>query len=337
MPSSPPSPIMSVDDPSSSSSQDDAAPSPYAADSTLATCAANALAQTSLSVETINAITTMVAAAMQQPNFPSTTDRNASPQSIIRLTNWSDLPELKLSVKRDIDAWFVQFESKLKAHGIFEDKYLGFFDACPRVSPDIKTKFLSDSQTYAALRMNVLREYGPLFPETFFINLMYKIRGNTREPIKEELQKLKVLHNRVMRDLHRHHTLTDADLIYPFINAFPEDSQQALLTTLIGASRDQNPLEFLFMHAPTNTIEMNTTLCRMEQGKTDSPTASSIAPQTATPPTDTTETVQDAFFCSHGARPSEIPTSEENVQLIPRSTQCYITVSVLLFSMRYDV
>ena len=53
---------------------------------------------------------------------------------------------------------------------------------------------------YAATRRWVLKEHGPLNPVRHFLSMLYRVRGEERDKIREELQNLLVLYSRAAVD-----------------------------------------------------------------------------------------------------------------------------------------
>ena len=72
---------------------------------------------------------------------------------------------------------------------------------------------------YAAARRWVLKEHGPLDPVGHFRWLMYAVRGETRDTVRQELENLLALHNRAAADANGQ-PWSKYELIHPFIHAF---------------------------------------------------------------------------------------------------------------------
>jgi hypothetical protein len=76
------------------------------------------------------------------------------------------------------------------------------------------------------------------------------VKGTTREEVLEKLEDARALHNRAARMAGKHEW-DDGDLLYPFVNAFPEAVATKLRQEMATAIRNGNPLQELVSRAPS--------------------------------------------------------------------------------------
>ena len=164
---------------------------------------------------------------------------------------WNDFPKWPGKCDR-IDAWFQNLEAKLKAGRIPEDKWAGKLMECPKIGDELKRRLngLQD-HTYEGIRKHCLAIYGPVDPVGYFRSQIYSVKGTNREDVMEKLEDARALHNRAARMETGRAEWDDRDLLYPFINAFPEEVATKLRQELAGAIRNGNPLQELVSRAPS--------------------------------------------------------------------------------------
>lgn len=174
--------------------------------------------------------------------------------------NWTGFQMFNLSDKK-MDNWFSSFESRLLSAEIPKSAWGKKFIECPKVPEDLRIHLREkmDAETgrpivadYEAIRKHILGVYGPMHPMGYFSSLLWKVQGNNKEDVLRELRDIRILYNRAARDAKRP-VFNDADLLYPFIKAFPEE-QQAKLEEFLGEALRRPEDEQLFMlsqHAPS--------------------------------------------------------------------------------------
>ena len=119
--------------------------------------------------------------------FHLSCERELSP-----LNTWvPGLPSLDTTKPSGVDAWFLKFESRMKAAQVAVSLWAEKVEECPRVPQSIKTRLPCEALTdYAATRLWVLKEHGPLNPVGHFRAMIYKVRGETRDTVREETRTL---------------------------------------------------------------------------------------------------------------------------------------------------
>lgn len=165
--------------------------------------------------------------------------------------NWGQLPKLDLSNGSELDSWFLSFEARMTAARILEENWPLRFLECPMVDEDIKVRVrLLLPGTYQEVRRTLLKEHGPIDPVNFFRLELYRVRGNSREEVREALMKILTKLNRAADD-DRREQLLPRDLCYPFMNAFPQGVKAALERQFALAFAQADPFEHLFRLAPS--------------------------------------------------------------------------------------
>lgn len=134
--------------------------------------------------------------------------------------SWAGFPKLDLSQADRIDSWFLSFEARMQAARVNEDNWMARFLECPEVDESIKARVRSDEAfSYRDLRRTLLQEHGPIDPVNYYRRALTKVKGSSREDIREQLIELYIKHNRSCLDEGRE-VLQMKDLCYPFIEAF---------------------------------------------------------------------------------------------------------------------
>lgn len=163
---------------------------------------------------------------------------------------------LDTSKAEDIDAWFVAFETKMRAARIPEARFLEKLEECTKVPQEVKSAAASQDPplaTYAMWRDYLLKTHGPLDPVGYFRAKFYGVRGTGREEIRKQLESFLTLHNRAAKD-HGKAVCSKQDLIYPFMQAFPHDVSQRIQGQLAYAMATEDPFETLFRTAPSANV-----------------------------------------------------------------------------------
>ena len=175
---------------------------------------------------------------------------------------WNDFPKWPGKCDR-IDAWFQSMEAKLKAARIPEEKWASKLMECPKVGDELKRRLAGlPDPSYKGIRMHCLQIYGPVDPVGYFRSQIFSVKGTTREDVMDKLEDARALHNRAAR-LEGKHEWEDGDLLYPFINAFPEEVATKLKQELASAIRNGSPLQELVSRAPSvgdSAVEENKVL-----------------------------------------------------------------------------
>lgn len=165
--------------------------------------------------------------------------------------NWTNMPKLDLSTGAEIDNWFISFEARMAAAHAVEENWASRFIECPFVDESIKAKARSiEPMTYRMIRAVLLGEHGPVDPVNFYRRELYKVRGTSREEVREKLVMIQTIHNRAAEDEAKQ-KLVDRDLCYPFINSFPVEIREELEQKLALVFAQKEPFEQLFRLAPT--------------------------------------------------------------------------------------
>ena len=165
--------------------------------------------------------------------------------------SWAHFPKLDLSDSEELDSWFLSFETRMRAGRILEEAWLEKFLECPEVDESIKARIRSfEVASYADLRRLLLKEHGPIDPRNYYRRAMYRLKGSTREEVREGLVKLFIKHNRACRDEGREE-MAMQDLCYPFVEAFPLPTRKHLEKQLALVFPLQDPFEHLCRQAPT--------------------------------------------------------------------------------------
>ena len=183
---------------------------------------------------------------------PQPAQAPSAPQVTVleKALSWTDFPKWPGKCDR-VDAWFQSLEAKLKASRIPEEKWASKLMECPKIGDELKRRLagLEDS-TYEGIRRHCLSTYGPVDPVGFFRSQMFSVKGTTREEVMEKLEDARALHNRAAR-LAKKTEWEDEDLLYPFVNAFPEAIATKLRQEMASAIRNGNPLQELVSRAPS--------------------------------------------------------------------------------------
>ena len=196
----------------------------------------------------------------QAPAQPTSAPHFVRKEMVAGPVAWSDLPSLDTTKPSGVDAWFLKFESRMKAAQVAVSLWAEKFEECPRVPQSIKTRLPGEALTdYAATRLWVLKEHGPLNPVGHFRAMIYKVRGETRDTVREELEHLLVLYNRAANDTNVPQW-SKFDLIHPFIDAFPAETSRVLSRDLAFALAHEDPFEQLFHRAPQDALSSDSIL-----------------------------------------------------------------------------
>ena len=165
--------------------------------------------------------------------------------------SWSNFPKLDLSEADKLESWFLSFEARMQAGRVPEENWMGRFLECPEIDESVKARVRSfEVKTYQELRLALLKEHGPIDPINFYRRAMYRVKGVTREEIREQLIDLFIKHNRACFDEGRE-VLRLKDLCYPFINAFSSTVRHDLEQKLALVFAQVEPFEHLFRMAPS--------------------------------------------------------------------------------------
>lgn len=100
------------------------------------------------------------------------------------------------------------------------------------------------------IRLQILREHGPIDPVNYFKRELYRVRGTTAEDVRETLLKLLTLHNRAAKD-YGVEALQEKDLCYPFLEAFPLNIRATLERQLALIFAQDQPFQHLYRLAPS--------------------------------------------------------------------------------------
>lgn len=172
-------------------------------------------------------------------------------KSIVRTSGvkWGNFPEFP---GRDdyLDAWFVAFESLMLSHRIAETEWVEKFVESDKVGYEYKRRITDLKEpNYKDVRKHLLEVYGPACPLGFHRRALYNVRGTSREEVTSKLYDRLTLYNRAARDEGREEW-TDKDLLYPFVDAFPEAVAKNLRCTIDQALLSTNPYRDLSSRAP---------------------------------------------------------------------------------------
>ena len=194
------------------------------------------------------AVTTAVRAERQVTIIPP--PQAPSIAVVEKAMSWVDFPKWPGKCDR-VDAWFQSLEAKFKAARIKEDKWASKLMECPKIGDELKRRLAGlEDPSYEGVRKHCLETYGPVDPVGFFRSQIYSVKGSTREEVLEKLEDARALHNRAARMVGRHEW-EDSDLLYPFVNAFPEAVATKLRQEMASASRNGSPLQELVSKAPS--------------------------------------------------------------------------------------
>ena len=196
--------------------------------------------------------------------------------------NWRDMALLDVAKPGEVDKWFVNFEVKLKAARVPEEVWVEKFEECPCVPQAVKVVVGGEEDaSYANIRKRVLKEFGPKLPVGYFRQRITHVKGTTREVVRKELEELLQLYNRACRDAGIAE-YTKADLLYPFIGAFPEKVSADLMRDLGLVASLPDPFEQLFFRAPTELTSPGALLAAVEDTPAPITQPPVAAPDTAT-------------------------------------------------------
>lgn len=187
--------------------------------------------------------------------------------------SWTGLHTLVLTDTSRLDAWFVTFETNMKASWIPEKFWVKKFLECPHVSEGIKAQSQtlidkSPNVTYSQLWTFFMKQYGPKCACEYYRSQIRKIKGTFAEDIRDRMTQLMVLHNR-SRVLENYESvfLTTDHLCYDFVEAFPEETQKQLRVELRHCFSQPDAFHYLMTKAPSmpeeskNTEERLAKLC----------------------------------------------------------------------------
>ena len=197
-------------------------------------------------------ITAAVTTAVQAERVILTEEQRQAPQIAVieRALSWTDFPKWPGKCDR-VDAWFQSLEAKFKASRIPEEKWASKLMECPKIGDELKRRLAGlEDPTYEGIRRHCLNTYGPVDPVGFFRSEIYSVKGTTREDVLGKLEDARALHNRAARMAGKHEW-EDDDLLYPFVNAFPEAIATKLRQEMASAIRNGNPLQELVSRAPS--------------------------------------------------------------------------------------
>ena len=165
--------------------------------------------------------------------------------------SWSNFPKLDLSEADKLESWFLSFEARMQAARAPEENWMARFLECPEIDESVKARVRSfEVTTYQELRLTLLKEHGPIDPINYYRRAMYRVKGVSREEIREQLIDLFIKHNRACFDEGRE-ALRLKDLCYPFINAFSATIRHDLEQKLALVFAQVEPFEHLFRMAPS--------------------------------------------------------------------------------------
>jgi hypothetical protein len=187
-------------------------------------------------------IAAAVATAVQAERVVTATEAPPAPQIAVveKALSWTDFPKWPGKCDR-VDAWFQSLEAKLKAARIPEEKWASKLMECPKMGDELKRRLAGlEDPSYGGIRKYCLGTYGPVDPVGYFRSQIYSVKGTTREEVMEKLEDARALHNRAAR-LAGKHEWEDEDLLYPFVNAFPEAVATKLRQEMASAIRNGNP------------------------------------------------------------------------------------------------
>lgn len=119
---------------------------------------------------------------------------------------------------------------------------------------DIRDAKGNELTGYQLIRRFLLLKDGPIYPTGYFMDRIHSVQGNAQEDVSEALEKWFCLYNRAAQD-EGHPPLVRQQLMYPFIRAFPLETQEILRRELRSAMRSGDPLQYLGDKAPTRPGE----------------------------------------------------------------------------------
>ena len=169
--------------------------------------------------------------------------------------NWSQMPKLDLARPGELDFWFISLEGRLRAAQVPEPHWAEKVMECPGVDESIKMRIRQlPSMEYGLIRQSILKEHGPIDPMGFFLRAIHRVKGTYREEIREQLTRLLTVYNRAAADDERS-GLTQRDLCYPFLDAFPATVGRQLEQQLALVFVQDDPFEHLFRLSPARPAE----------------------------------------------------------------------------------
>lgn len=179
--------------------------------------------------------------------------RGAIPRvSVEQPIHWSDMDVYPMRSDR-VDAWFILFETKMKAARVPRQKWASKLMECSRLGAEMKRRLTEqpdERSAYADLRAFCLRLHGPVEPIGFYRSKIWSVKGGNAQDVLAKLEDALVLHNRACLDAKRE-VWSDKDLLYPFVLAFPPEVSAKLRRHLASVVQIEHPLQQLAHRAPT--------------------------------------------------------------------------------------
>jgi transposase InsO family protein len=176
---------------------------------------------------------------------------------IERNIDYKGLGELDVSRRDTIDQWFVGFESRCRAADIDLARWTPKFMACTLVPEYLKAELraVPNLASYAAMRKYVLERYGPPLPVAFWAHRLSEVRGKYIEEVRPELDRIRNLYNRaVALEVTQPLPLTNKDLCWHLIGAFPAADAARLATHIKLAAQHDDPYAILCDMAPSRPL-----------------------------------------------------------------------------------
>lgn len=182
--------------------------------------------------------------------------------------SWAQLPKLDLSCASELDTWFISFEARMTASRVAEENWAARFLECPVVEESTKVHIRGlDPLNYERLRATILHEHGPVDPVNYFKREMFRVRGEKREDVRENLMQILTKHNRAAQSSGAQE-MQARDLCYAFIDAFPVEIRKELEQKLALVFAQKEPFEHIFRLAPSKQ-ERETSLYSIKERRTD--------------------------------------------------------------------
>lgn len=169
---------------------------------------------------------------------------------------WHDMPEFPKRNPR-VDNWFVAFEAVMTSNHVEESEWAAKLVECPKYPLDLKRqlndiidKDNKNLSAYTVVRRRALKRFGPPFAVLYFRQQIAHVQGTDRDLIYNELYTLLTLHNRAAKDCD-FPLLEEDDLMYAFVNAFPETERHFLQSHLDQIEQTkEDPFQSLYSIAP---------------------------------------------------------------------------------------
>lgn len=175
---------------------------------------------------------------------------------------WADMAKLDTSKPEELDAWFIQFEQRVRKYGVTEDLWVAAFVSCEACPAGIRNHLLQEGeQTYKELRRAALKAYGLIEPVSELRLKINTVQGRDRDEVQNKLLQWMLLYNRAVEDYNSGHRVVAGpaaeippmqrfELVAPFVAAFPSAARVELQKHLRAAYASPDPLTYLYDYAP---------------------------------------------------------------------------------------